>query len=300
MIEGVFREGIERHAELPDVEPATFEHFLAYAYSASIYRSGDQIITQTPSTPRTSTSRLVEVLLVKGHKVFRCKSCYETRELKFSSTFPQCDECNQDELQSLKWESHCIVSSCSAIGKYVQGLFCAKCLGNLDIVTRGKKDGAKQLQLNLPGFLEELQDFHFDIPLRASDILRATKDSISLPLPEIINLLDTVRLAVFADIYEVKPLSQAALVALYWKLTQEVLNEENIISICELTDYVYNNTPNRSIQTSIEDAHILRRILSQFIATYRDKFTSSQTFMQLLSQGGELAGDILLALSFAK
>lgn len=301
MIEGVFKEGVNRHAELPEVDPTTFEHFLEFAYF-TIFRFGDES-PQIVSTQRTSTSRLIEVMLAQGHTVFRCKSCYNRPELQFSFTFPQCTECAQDGLKNLTWEARCVVAGCPESGEYVQGLVCAKCLEKLQVLTRWKEftdDGARKLRLDLPGSLEELQDFHFDIPLRVSDILRATKDSISLPLPATTNLLDTARLAVFADIYEVKLLSQAALMALYWKLTQELLNEENIVSLCEITDFVYNKTPNRPTQTSIEGTHILRRILSQFIATHRDRFTSSQTFMQLLGQGGELAGDVLLALSFVK
>jgi hypothetical protein len=42
VIESVVREGIKRHAQLPEVAPATFEHFLAHAYFTSTNRSGDE------------------------------------------------------------------------------------------------------------------------------------------------------------------------------------------------------------------------------------------------------------------
>ena len=89
-------------------------------------------------------------------------------------------------------------------------------------------DGARKLHLDLPGRLEEVEDFHFNMPLRVKDILGTTKDFILLPHSANASVLDTARFAIFADIYEVKPLSQAALVTIYRKLTQELLDEESI------------------------------------------------------------------------
>ncbi|KIW85651.1 hypothetical protein Z517_01043 [Fonsecaea pedrosoi CBS 271.37] len=301
LVEGPFKEGEERYAELPEVDPGTFEHFLAYAYLSSNDTPGNETSTHIPSTKRTSTSRLIELLLAKEHKKFSCKSCRRTSELKFSLTFPQCGECKEDELQSLQWEAHCIVSGCSKKGEYVQGLFCAVCLQDLKVfsawTTQLAEGGAEKLQLSLPEHLDELQDFHFNIPTRVKDILEVMENIIPFPRPATVSLLDTARLAVFADVYEVRALLQSALMTMYRKLTQEPLDEESITTICEVTEYVYNSTPNRP--PSAKSPHVLRRVLSQFLATHRDLFISSGTFMQLLSQEGELAGDILLALSVA-
>ena len=192
---------------------------------------------------------------------------------------------------------------CQRSGEYIHGAFCAQCLQALGVFTWGIRladDGTRKLQLDLPGRLEELQDFHFKIPLRVKDILGTTKDFVLLPHSTNASVLDTARLAIFADIYEVKPLSQAALVTLYWKLTQELLDEESIATVCELANFVYINTPNGPKHTTVEGTHILRRILSQFIATYRNRFTSSPIFMQLVGQDGELASDIFLALSIVE
>ncbi len=62
----------------------------------------------------------------------------------------------------------------------------------------------------LRSYSSVFQDFHFDIPLRVSDILRVMKDSISFPLSVMTSLLNAARLAVFADICKVGLLSQAA------------------------------------------------------------------------------------------
>ena len=98
LIEGPFSEGISRHAELPEVGPQAFDHFLAYAYYTSNDPQSSGTTTQFPMTQRTSTSRLIELLLAKEHRKFRCKSCSSTPELKFSLPFPKCDKCSQDEL----------------------------------------------------------------------------------------------------------------------------------------------------------------------------------------------------------
>lgn len=299
LIEGPFKEGIERYAELPEIDPETFQYFLAYAYFTLDLKSDNETTTKTPSMQRTSISRLIELLLVKEHKKFRCKSCEETPELRFSLSFPQCDECNQDELRGLKWAAHCIVFGCSANGEYILGLFCRQCLQDLRILSWGgfAEHGLPKLQLNLPRHLDELQDFHFNIPIRMKDISGVMEHVVPFPQLATASLVDTARLAVFADVYEVKPLFESALLSLYRKLTQQSLDKESITTICELTENVYNGTPDRPTQTSLRDANILRRILSQFLATHRDMFTSSETFMQLVCQKGELAGDILLALS---
>lgn len=126
LIEGPFKESIERHAELPEVDPRIFNHFLAYAYHTSNNLSGRETTARIPTTQRTST-RLIELLLAKDQKKFRCKGCHSTPELKFSLTFPHCDKCSQDELRNLKWTADCVVVDCSRTGEYIRGL-CAECL----------------------------------------------------------------------------------------------------------------------------------------------------------------------------
>ena len=75
-IEGPFREGIERYAELPEVDSADFKRLLAYAYNTSNTTSVSETTAQVPMTQRTSTSRLIKLLLAKEHKKFKRKSCY--------------------------------------------------------------------------------------------------------------------------------------------------------------------------------------------------------------------------------
>ena len=55
----------QKGAELPEVEPETFGHFLAYAYFRSNGASGNESTTQTSSAQRLSTSRLIELLRVE-------------------------------------------------------------------------------------------------------------------------------------------------------------------------------------------------------------------------------------------
>ena len=152
LIEGSFREGIERHAELPEVHSGDFSRFLAYAYNTSNTTSISETIAQVHPTQRTSTSRLIELLLANEHKNFRCKSCHNTPELKFSTTFPKCDECIQDELRDLQWLRHCVVLKCERNGEYIHGLICAQCLQALGVLSWGSKladDGARKPKNNI-------------------------------------------------------------------------------------------------------------------------------------------------------
>lgn len=88
-------------------------------------------------------------------------------------------------------------------------MFYKECLSTLGVL-RWNADlaegGAGKIQLDLPECLEDLENFHFKIPLRVKDILGATNYLSSLPSSVPNNLSDTARLAIFTDIYAVKPL----------------------------------------------------------------------------------------------
>lgn len=300
LVEGSFKEGIERCADLPEIDAATFGRFLAYAYYNSSHTSPSGSSVDTSLIQAISISRLIELLLVNGHKKYNCKSCQAEPELQFSHAFPQCGQCSQDELRRLHWRSRCVVLCCSRDGEYIQGMFCKECLNTLGVLRWNKdlaEDGARKIQLDPPEYLEDLENFHFKIPLRVKDILGVANYLSSMPPSVPTDLIDIAKLAIFADMYAVKPLFQAALATLYSKLTQQALDEESLANICELANHIYNNTPDRSHPTSAKDTHVLRRMMSQFIATYRSKLTTATTFMELVCQEGELAGDILLAQS---
>lgn len=299
MMKGPFRESIEKCAELPEVEPRTFENFLAYAYFVSNYSTlDDETSTQPLSAQRTSISKFIELLLEKEHKKFRCKSCHEEPELMFSKFFPRCQRCNQDEFSNLRWKAHCIIRKCPNNAEYVQGLICGSCLKTLGVLNYGgelQAGGASKLQFNPTPRLADLHSFRFDIPLRVEEIWSATRDDLAhLPLQSA-NLSDTAKLAVFADIYEAEQLSQTASMALYRRLTGESLDEESISTISETTSIIYNNTTTCHTRDSPSKHHILRKMVSEFIAVHRDKFVASRSFMELLAQGGELPVDVLTA-----
>ncbi|KIX97332.1 uncharacterized protein Z520_06784 [Fonsecaea multimorphosa CBS 102226] len=187
---------------------------------------------------------------------------------------------------------------CSNSGGYMQGLLCAECLRELDVFNYRDDftaDGASRVQLKPTQRLEDLESFHFDMPLRVKEILEATEGFIAMPHPPSATLADTARLAIFADIYEIEPLSQAALMSLYHKLTREPLDGDSIATVSEVTELVYNHTTGSDTDGNSKDKHVLRRMLSEFIAIHRGKFTASPTFMELLRKGGELPCDVLSA-----
>lgn len=168
-----------------------------------------------------------------------------------------------------------------------QGLLCGDHLGKL----RNQCQGGNVLLLKLPRRLEEHQTFHFEIPLRAKDVQEAMKNPF-VPFLESASLFDMAKLAIFADIYEVEPLAQAALLAFYRMLSQEVVDQESVAKVCKLVNTVYDNTPCSFTNDRTERTHVLRRMLIEFVEAHRDKFAASQTFKQLLYQGNDLAADL--------
>lgn len=151
-----------------------------------------------------------------------------------------------------------------------------------------------RIQLQPVQSLKDLQSFHFDIPLRVQEILESTKGFI-IPYPPFASLFDITRVAIFADLYEIESLTQAALLSLYSRLTQESLDKESIATVEVLVEVVYNTIPNSYADTSSTSTHVLRRMLSEFIAVHRDKFIESPNFLRLLHLQDGLAGDVLKA-----
>lgn len=300
-MEGPFKESVERCADLPEVEPETFAHFLAYAYFKSSTTTVNETAHQTSSIKRTSTSRLIELLILKGHKDFVCKTCLARSMLRFSLSFPQCGNCYEEEMSKTTWYSRCIIPSCfpseprKPVRYLLQGLICTQCSKELGLRHRDSREisveGLARIQLQPVQSLKDLQSFDFDIPLRVQEILESTKDFI-IPYPPFASLFDITRLAIFADLYEIESLAQAALLGLYSRLTQESLDKETIATVEVLVEVVYNTIPNSYADTSSTGTHVLRRMLSEFIAVHRDKFIESPNFMRLLHQQDGLAGDV--------
>lgn len=119
LVDGSFKEGIKRCADLPEVDAATFGRFLAYAYYNTSHASSCGTSADASLIGGVSISHVIELLLEKGYKKYNCKSCYAEPELQFSHTFPQCSQCSQDELRRLYWRSRCVVLSCSRNGEYI-------------------------------------------------------------------------------------------------------------------------------------------------------------------------------------
>jgi hypothetical protein len=256
----------------------------------------DETVIQLPSTQRISVSKIIRLLLDNGQRKFKCKSCSQPSELRSPSSFPHCGSCGQSKLRSLIWKPHCVVSDCSQTAEYLLGLACVKCLRKMEVLGWSSEllaGGGTKVLLGPTRRLEEFPSFHFDIPLLAREISGAPGRFPAMTYPLPVTLSDTVKLAIFADIYGIDPLSQAALWSLYWKLAREPLDEDSIASVCEATELVYDHMVDSDTNDSTEGSHVYRRMLSEFIATHRDKFLQSRTFKELLGRGGELPGDII-------
>jgi len=312
LITGPFKESIEKVADLPEVEPEIFRHFLSYAY----FMSNDAVvkgpINQRPNSMRTSISRMMELLLAGGHTKFNCKKCLDEEPLKFSFSFPLCSRCGEEGMPEFppSWNEICVSSDCQKEADFSLGICCLQCLADCTSAVEQlerevwESDVSDKLLLNPHHRLEELQGFHFDIPLRAKEIVEAAQTLPGMAYPvsalESTTLLDTVNLVIFANIYDVQPLWQLSLMSFYQKLTQlqERLDKHSVSAVIQLVEVVYKTTMNSGADSDLEDKHVLRRMISKFIAAHCRTFVSSPDFVALLSQGGELAGDVLQTLIF--
>lgn len=281
-----------------DVKPEIFTKFLTYAYSSSL-RPYEQNDTKHAHTQKICISKLIELLLKQQHKVFACKCCRGLREIQFAKDFPLCQTCASEEI-SINWSAACIMKNCSREGEYIQGLLCSECMTNLGLLHHyggGKREEAlSNLRYAKPVRLEDIKEFRFDIPSRASEILAMAENSNQRLLPMSNDILATARLAIFADKYICRELLQETLRELYRQLAHANLDEENVDVISAVARLVYESTGNETADEQVPEHKILRSMLSQFIAFHRQQFLASLTFRELLSEGGDLAFEVLTAI----
>lgn len=301
IIQGGFKESVEKHADLPEVEPETMRHFVRYAYAMPASTSNnDETKAPTAIILPLSKSVLIELLLKIGHKNFRCNICGLIEELKFSSTFPRCGTCGEHtKSEYTKSRNLCILAPCRGHGALLKSLVCEKCLSALNWppVNSAPKRTSK-LELMVPARLQELKDFRFDIPLRAGEIFKARTSLMAPQRPPTKSLLDAVKLAMFADLYGIEPLFESAVTEVYLKLTQEPLDKASFARLCEIADLVYENTPSAPLSESSagNTTHVLRKMILDFIAAHRVKFVASPSAHQLFFNGGEFCRDAVLAM----
>ncbi|KAK5045187.1 hypothetical protein LTR84_009520 [Exophiala bonariae] len=306
LIDGTFKESTESCAELPEVEPDTFRQFLAYAYARSSSTPENEVAEKPKATQKLSPSKIIELLLANGYGRFRCQkpSCVAINKLKSSLTFPLCDTCSQVNDCVWRSKSRCVVPQCLRPAEYCQSLLCGQCMLSLSLpLQQGEwwtwdgrlmPEAVEVIFFRVPERFEDFASYCFDVPLRVTEVLEARRD-LFVPFPSSASLFDITRYAIFADIYDVEPLAQAAFMIFYQKLSDEPLDAESISTICELANTVYDNTPNSFTDGSLQEKHVLRRMLSEFVAVYSVSFTESKSFMKLLSQGGDFASDLFLA-----
>lgn len=192
---------------------------------------------------------------------------------------------------------------CGNDGVRANGLLCFECYERLKRYTNSKPTNdptseRKLLLLHVPQSLSKLERFHFDIPLRAEEIAGAKVATFSSLQSLYTNLSAIINLAIFADIYGVQSLLEAVSVMLYRKLAQESRNLENndLEKILELANTVYENTASADHEQNLEEKHILRRMIADFIAIHHNKFARSLRFRETLFHGGDITCDVFAAM----
>jgi len=145
--------------------------------------------------------------------------------------------------------------------------------------------GGEKVQLGPTRRFEELQSFHFDVPWLAREIW-ARFPAMAYPLPPRHSARHSLNLRFLQIPMGSIRCRKRFLRSLYLKLTQEPLDEDSIARVCEATELAYDRTPDSNTNGTSESPRVLRRMLSAFIATYRDKFVKSRTFTELHGQEG--------------
>jgi len=291
-------EGTNGVAELPEIDIRVFQQFLVSLYS-SIPRGCD--VDKTPNGYRhkyISRSKIIELLLAKDKKEFRCKTCSHTSWLKFSTTFPYCTSCTEQREMTTYWRKGCMVASCYDAGDQINGWFCNSCWNDLreNIYVSSEEDGPK-LRVHIESSLSELASFRFDIPLRAVDIAEAMADEIGSIQISTSNILENGRLALFADVYQVQPLLEKALVALYRNLATMSFDDDNLTTLIDLASIVYDGTTPTSADAPYEEKHVLRRMISEYIAAHLQKFVTPSSLAQIAGLERDLTSDTLVAIA---
>jgi len=97
--------------------------------------------------------------------------------------------------------------------------------------------------------------------------------------------------------YQVQPLLEQALVALYRNLATTSFDDDNLTTFIDLASIVYNGTMPASADAPYEEKHVLRRMISEYIAIHLQKFVTPSSLAQIARLGRDLMSDTLVAIA---
>lgn len=108
------------------------------------------------------------------------------------------------------------------------------------------------------------------------------------------DVLELAKLCVLGDRYEVPQRKRVAIFALFeelawcdlWKRPQYVV---------QLVEYIYDNTADSGFSSQYNTKHILRRMISCYVAFHARKLQSFPAMAAVLCSGREVASDVFMA-----
>ncbi|KAK6372848.1 hypothetical protein LTR64_004767 [Lithohypha guttulata] len=238
----------ENTADLPDIEPSTFEVFLTFARSMkSDYTTGRASENELQLNPSPELGQLIVLLLDSG-------------------------------------QTHS--NSCAL----AYGLLHKVSTYNMKLAP-----GAPALLRTSPEHInEDTNFFRFDVPILAKEVASTLRSSASGVIVMVSDVLELAKLCVLGDRYEVPQLKRVAIFALFeelawcdlWKRPQYVV---------QLVDYIYDNTADSGFSSQYNTKHILRRMISCYVAFHARELQSFPAMAAVLCSGREVSSDVFMA-----
>lgn len=277
-------------ADLPEVEPNTFLTFLNFAFHAAEAQQD----TSEPAQYANSTPVVVGPLLVlmidAGQKTSHCRSCCTKTELRFTKTFPFCEACLKAGSLPKSHLPYCTYGRCAEIKcdkLYACGMLCWECIKSLNL-------SCNSTQLLSPG-VHQMQDdvefFRFDVPMLAKEAASEMRQKTQTTCLK--NPVEIIKIFAFSDLYNIPNLRKLALFEVFETLALRGSAE----SLADLITYIYGTTPDSEGEATLGSKHVLRRMISAYVAYHSDALQTSPEMARMLRSGGGFGVDLFMATS---
>ncbi|KAK5071455.1 hypothetical protein LTR51_005936 [Lithohypha guttulata] len=274
----------ENTADLPDIEPSTFEVFLTFARSMkSDYTTGRASENELQLNPSPELGQLIVLLLDSGQTHSNVRIALRITHLDFRNAFQSAMPVCKQTVTSVQYQTFPLALSQAV--PTPQSMFNNCCLA----------PGAPALLRTSPEHInEDTNFFRFDVPILAKEVASTLRSSASGVIVMVSDVLELAKLCVLGDRYEVPQLKRVAIFALFeelawcdlWKRPQYVV---------QLVDYIYDNTADSGFSSQYNTKHILRRMISCYVAFHARELQSFPAMAAVLCSGREVSSDVFMA-----
>lgn len=294
MMNNGMKETQESTADLPEVEAATFITFLNYAYHSATPTNVSTLTSTKHTKKATGYGPLIALMLDAGFRKFWCEGCESGTELRFSKTFPVCSGCFKKQRTMPNHRAYC--SGCNERYKDPEecfsGVLGSCCAENIEVLGSGDNRGYSEdqlLSIDVPQ-IDGMELFRFDVPILAKEVASHMRGSTSSRFSA--DPMAILKASTFADAYNIPSLYKLAILELFEALaTRDVMED----SIADLIKDVYQNTPNSGFEAAFGSKHVLRRMLSMYVAYHTNGQKIAPAIAHAMATGGEFAVDLYTA-----